>query len=601
MITNFSVTNFKSFAAEAEVTLGELLVISGPNSCGKTTLIQALLLLSQSLDSSDPGVALDLGGRYIQFAAFRDAVFGRPVNSKAQFSVCFESNSSSFDCVGALKRQPALRPSELQILSSRRNSHPNVDAGKIDVSNKYKARITFGATTAGIPFVKQMSFSRQIGDKFQISHELDRKGKTYAGVIRSQPIGRWANSFDFGDAESNIRDKISKIGNEIDSLNRSTLKQSRIKSQSIGEFCKTVLSHYGVQDSLFLESVFTNKRSISILDDSKYPPELYTLITTLAQSLLEYGRAQKITTPINIKSSEFFIDHFLPGAVRYPPFFPWELDPKTYRSKAEPFSAYRQCVRDIKNYVHKIHYLGPLRAKPERAYLPTGTPSDMGNAGEYAVPILWLNGAKEVDFKCRPGNAGVTARLDRAVVEWFAEFGIAHSLHVTKPKRVIYQAELDGPAGSNIKVTIADVGFGVSQLLPVILKGLLAPIGATLIFEQPEIHLHPKLQAKLADFFICLVELRKRVIVETHSEHLINMLRLRTVEDHSGQLQKHIRISFVQANPKTHNSDTKGSFISNLELDQYGQITNWPPDFFPEHGDLTERILMAMLAKPAST
>lgn len=63
MITNFSVTNFKSFAAEAEATLGNLLVVSGPNSCGKTTLIQALLLLSQSLDNNDPQIALDLGDR----------------------------------------------------------------------------------------------------------------------------------------------------------------------------------------------------------------------------------------------------------------------------------------------------------------------------------------------------------------------------------------------------------------------------------------------------------------------------------------------------------------------------------------------------------
>lgn len=598
MITNFSVTNFKSFAAEAEATLGNLLVVSGPNSCGKTTLIQALLLLSQSLDNNDPQIALDLGGQYVQFAEFRDAVFGRPQNSKAQFSVCFESNRPSLDFVGVMKRQPTMYSGQLRANLRAPIRRQNSDLGLINVSNKYRVRITFGATTAGIPFVKQMSLFRQIDGKFEISHELDWKGNTCIAVTRSQPIGAWSHGFNFRDAESNIENTIYNISEAVDFLNRNTRRKTNAIPDSIGAFSRRLLVSYGVQDSPFLQSLYKNKKNICIPDNTQYPPQLYALITTLAQSIFDYGSAQKVNTQINIKRGEIFLGHFMPltpGPGSF--YFPSSQDSENGKFSAGIYSAYAECFQDIKGYLRRIYYLGPLRAKPEKAYLPTGTPSDMGNAGEYAVPFLWLNRAEKISFKTRPGQPEVRDRLDRAVTQWFEEFGIAHSLSITKPKRVIYQAELDGPEGTNIKVTIADVGFGVSQLLPVILKGLLAPPGSTLIFEQPEIHLHPKLQAKLADFFICLVELKKRVIVETHSEHLINMLRLRIVEDHTCQLQEQVRISFVQAHTKTNDSNANGSFITNLELDQYGQITNWPPDFFPEHGDITEKILMAMLAK----
>ena len=141
-------------------------------------------------------------------------------------------------------------------------------------------------------------------------------------------------------------------------------------------------------------------------------------------------------------------------------------------------------------------------------------------------------------------------------------------------------------------VTIADVGFGVSQLLPVVLASLRAPIGATLIFEQPELHLHPRLQGKLADFFICMVELGKKVIVETHSEHFINMLRLRIAEDTTAELHNKVGILFVRGPMRG-----GGSHVESLQVDEYGGVVNWPPDFFPEHGDITEKILRAMFSK----
>jgi len=248
--------------------------------------------------------------------------------------------------------------------------------------------------------------------------------------------------------------------------------------------------------------------------------------------------------------------------------------------------------------LRSIQYIGPLRAKPERAYLSVGTPIEIGNAGEYAVPILWVNQNEKIRQKTKIGEEPVITSLAKATKEWLQEFGLSNSFHITKPNRVIYQAQLESNPGSNIMVTIADVGFGVSQLLPVIVAGLWAQVGSTLVLEQPEIHLHPRLQGKLADFLICMAELEKNIIVETHSEHLINMLRLRIIQDTSNEIKKKIGILFVRSQKQSKKIvKQQGSKIENLKVDDFGKIINWPADFFSETGDLNENILKARFEK----
>lgn len=78
---------------------------------------------------------------------------------------------------------------------------------------------------------------------------------------------------------------------------------------------------------------------------------------------------------------------------------------------------------------------------------------------------------------------------------------------------------------------IVDVGFGVSQILPIITQGLNMQKEETFILEQPEIHLHPKMQMKMADFILSLALSEKNVIAETHSDHIINRLCRRIMEN----------------------------------------------------------------------
>ena len=135
--------------------------------------------------------------------------------------------------------------------------------------------------------------------------------------------------------------------------------------------------------------------------------------------------------------------------------------------------------------------------------------------------------------------------------------------------------------GSNSsEVSIADVGFGVSQILPVLVLCYYVPEGSTIILEQPEIHLHPSAQTALADIFIDTMKTRNvQIILESHSEHLLRRLQRRVAEEQLGD--RDAALYFCQT------SDRGRSEIVALELDPYGNINNWPDGFFgDELGEL---------------
>ena len=137
------------------------------------------------------------------------------------------------------------------------------------------------------------------------------------------------------------------------------------------------------------------------------------------------------------------------------------------------------------------------------------------------------------------------------------------------------------------EVPLTDVGFGVSQVLPVLTLCYYVPEGSILIFEQPEAHLHPKAQSELADVLIDVVKNRNiQIILESHSEHLLLRLMRRIAEGE--ECEKGISVDktafhFCEI-------DNGNSKAEQLEVDEYGNISNWPKDFFgDEMGDVARK------------
>ena len=196
-----------------------------------------------------------------------------------------------------------------------------------------------------------------------------------------------------------------------------------------------------------------------------------------------------------------------------------EADPKLLRALDEKLNLTQMMdlkgIPDsFKDKLTAVRYLGPLRSYPERLYKVPGVNSYLsGLRGEFTHHRLYY----------QPG-------LVYLVNEWFEQFEIPYKLDVTKVGDIAVSGEhialvlVDRTSGT--PVTLADVGFGINQILPVVVEGVdffTGAEGRILCVEQPEIHLHPRLQAHLADLMIANItgDGEKQWIVETHSELLI--------------------------------------------------------------------------------
>ena len=181
---------------------------------------------------------------------------------------------------------------------------------------------------------------------------------------------------------------------------------------------------------------------------------------------------------------------------------------------------------EMERLLRSVSYLGPLRSKGERLYYWTGgEPESVGYSGENAISALLA--AKERKLSTRPKQWGqpfqefIAQKLkDLELIDEFAVRRISDN-------RKEYEVKVRTP-GSPSWVDIPDVGFGISQVLPVIVQSFYAPAGSILFIEQPELHLHPRAQAHLADLFIEVLTSREggkergiQLIIETHSEHFL--------------------------------------------------------------------------------
>ncbi len=129
--------------------------------------------------------------------------------------------------------------------------------------------------------------------------------------------------------------------------------------------------------------------------------------------------------------------------------------------------------------------------------------------------------------------------------------------------------------GQHARTTLIDVGYGVSQVLPILVDGFLRQ-GEFLLMQQPEVHLHPRAQAALGTFLGRLVSARRtRVVVETHSDYLVDRIRL-AVRAEKGLRQSHVSILyFERANG--------GVMVHPMTVDAHGNLLGAPAgyrDFF---------------------
>jgi len=252
---------------------------------------------------------------------------------------------------------------------------------------------------------------------------------------------------------------------------------------------------------------------------------------------------------------------------------------------ANPFGSlesFKPLKDAFENLFHRICYLGSFRESPYSRYVWQGNhPKDTGQHGEEMISAILSKRVKLQD-------------IDKQIMEWLQRLDLIDSyrlnpvLNTEGDYEFLVKKYKGGP-----EVRLTDVGFGVSQILPVLILCYYVPEGSILILEQPEAHLHPKVQAELADLLIEVVKNRRlQIILESHSEHLLIRLMRRIAEEQISA--DDTAFYFCDMNEGV-------SEIGRLNVDNYGNITNWPQNFFgDEMGDLAAKTKAEMKRRKAA-
>jgi predicted ATPase len=209
-----------------------------------------------------------------------------------------------------------------------------------------------------------------------------------------------------------------------------------------------------------------------------------------------------------------------------------------------------------------IYSIGPLRNEPVRVYSASGaSPDYVGKYGQWTIDMI----QNDRDLRTK-------------VKTWLGKFKISSDFSLKELKKGSERYEVVlRDCFTNTEVNLVDVGFGTSQILPIIVQGLISPENATLLIEQPEIHLHPRAQCVMGDLLVDIAKMNKRLIIETHSDILIE------------RVCKHIL--YKDENEKINPEDViiyyfepteKGTAIRTITVNENAQFENFPEGFFEE-------------------
>jgi len=237
----------------------------------------------------------------------------------------------------------------------------------------------------------------------------------------------------------------------------------------------------------------------------------------------------------------------------------------------------RHLTMGLNEILTNIEFVGPFRQYPQRTYLSSGeSPSSVGKHGERAIDILVADSRRRGSKRL-----GIAS----SVSEWLRTAEIAHEIVIKTLTDRHFEARMQHFATGESE-NLADIGFGCSQVLPILVAGYNLQPGSTFVVQQPEIHLHPRAQAELGTFLCRLAQKGVQVFVETHSEHLL--LRL----------QSHVAGGDIEANDiAVHYIYPEGAIRKTavrLPLESDGLFSeDWPEGFFPERLNEARRLAQA--------
>ncbi|GKU79427.1 DUF3696 domain-containing protein [Paenibacillus sp. L3-i20] len=611
MLKSWTLQQFKSVNDKTKLQIAPLTLFTGANNAGKSTIIQSMLLTTQTIQNPIEDRSVVLNGHITRLGTFEDIASNS--SDTTDISIGFE-----------------LQPLEQTDKKARRvflGNRPRKNFKNITVECNYTFTYNKNTEMTNLyPHLK--SCNVKVGNEKKVEEMSIEKGDISESIKDFKISPRYLDSF-----EDALQYKVTKIPEYLNERKyyRNHPNNGRPAGASMNHF---------LPNRITLVYDLVEEEISKLVDMASSPTSYYYRGTDYEEYITEkfhelivecldhiykennvnYNEKRSLTfQKALIRFSETFsldklkrcFDILLADDQRKYTAYMLERTSKLkelarsnkpvenalFNGDLPDFASYAS--ESITNYfTNNVKYLGPLRDEPKPIYPHAGATDsrDVGYKGEHTAAVLELHKNTKIDY-ISPSDLNIESNthivkndfLISAVLDWLRYMGVVSNVETTDK----------GKLGHELKVSVNEdmkwhdlthVGVGVSQVLPILVLSLLASKGSTLIFEQPELHLHPKVQTRLADFFVSMTNIGKQCIVETHSEYLINRLRYRTVVSQDSNFTNNIILYFVE-------KERGNSKYKAIRINKFGVIEEWPKGFFDESEEMSASILKAAMAK----
>lgn len=554
MIYTWKLSNFKSIRRMDTIELGDLTIIAGPNSSGKSTITQSILLMMQTLANRED-VPLQFNGDLVRLGECRD------VWHKGEFSTSQEAKRLGLEMT----------------LKDFYNEGNGLYIGvEFDPVGDMEVDMAKGVYAIGAG-----------RDYRQYSHRLDAR---WDGNAQKHVVGYVSRAL-FDEIATELR---GKGLNAIEPLENNQLQIEDFYPRSVLIGGRVAPQHLNWETALIdpLQSDFTDfldtpldigqweillkiARDLNLpgLETNPVIGKRKRLVSTFGEYKTWFGNLPALTTS---KLKERLTEE-LPGVTvgvdRY------------YTNRFMEDIEFQ--ITEI--FTRRIKYLSANRFGPTALFSPDANSNwtEVGITGANVAAAIRDHARKYITFWDPYDNALHEVPFANALATWLQYFELVDRVDIVDQGKIGTMLKVFA-SGMDKELDLTSVGFGTSQILPIVVQGLLTLPNTTFIVEQPEVHLHPRVQSQLGDFFLALTRAGVQCIVETHSEHIVNRIRLRIVQDTTDYTLNCVRMFFVEK------AGTESVF-HRVEPNIFGAIPEWPAGFFDQAE--TEAALIAEAAR----
>lgn len=621
MITKWRVGNFKSIREDLELDLAPLTIFAGPNSAGKSAILQSILLVTQSLRNPIVSRPIALNGPLIQLGSLNDIKHRSRESDRLRDPITIgwvmdthgaDTADQSTETHGAPPDKPV--PDEPR----SRDSLPYLEARiefDVDVRQSgdpdpllpklLSTDLTFDFSHRAAD--RQYRITAYPGDfttimdmRATLPQDIDPHQPYYGHRLYDVELNENLDELATWTKQEDLQ---TVLWCQLDHFLPASLVV--VRDQRVNDAIRLIVSlamdptkdpnfmlDWREDDTIppyvvpiLLRAIPSDElRTVGLADQQDYEslsvPEWHRRLALLTSE--QRTSVYKVVDSLDSDIINAFID----------------ASPEQASFALVCPSPLKTAIEAVTGLFEHVQYVGPLRDDPRMLHLPDSNlkPWEVGVRGENLASALDTNQDQRIEYvpssrfaDGKIDSSPVSATLRDALVDWLHYLGVATSVMTFGEGKLGHSVtvETDEHAASQ---GLANVGVGVSQVLPIVAACLLASSGSLLIFEQPELHLHPKVQSRLADLFLSVSLRGVQCIVETHSEHIINRLRYRIAAAPRDTMLDTTRIYFVE-------KVDGASRFRPVKVTAYGAIPDWPEDFFDQAQRDTDLMLLAATEK----